>query len=199
MIQKISCRITTSTRVKKKKNKLYHVMPKSIRWSVRMRGGFRGGSRGGSHGGRQDYGRSSGQNVECGTFLYLCEDKAVFKLSTSDKLVPPTKTYLFDAQGNKLGIVDDVFGPTTDVKFTLAADSQNTIQKFKENDKIYAPQERLKTESFFASTQNQRRGGRGGGRGAPRGGGRGAPRGGSRGGPRGGSFSRGRGGFRGGR
>ena len=155
------------------------------------RGGF-GGGRGGNFGGRGGRGGDrggrgfdNGPTKEVGKFVYLANDTAVYKLSSADKSVPLTQTFLFDAQSTKVGKVGDVFGPLTDVYFNCVPEDKNFLKGLKEGDKIFAPQDRMKSESFFLEDQPKRGGG---GRGGARGGhgGRGG-RGGSRGG-RGGRF-----------
>lgn len=180
-----------------------------------MRGGrggsrdnFRGGNRGNKfqgNGGRGNdrsrYDDGNGiQTVECGLYDGMCEGNPIFKLNTRDKSVPFTGTFIYDSKKNKIGTVKDVFGPLDKVYFSMEVNSPSVTSSLKEGSKVYAPADRLKSEEFFLSDQNSRRGGRGGkrGGGGPRGRrGGGGQRGGGRGGNRGGGRDSGRGGNRG--
>ena len=164
--------------------------------SDRGRGGFNNNrGRGGynDRGGRGGYNNNnnsrgnfkrdfapSGPVVEIGKFSYLCRDTAVYKLTSKE--VPLTQTFLFDSKNNKLGKIADVFGPLDNVFFNLEPNEKSFLNSLKEGDKIYAPNDRLRSESFFLddSTGKKPRGGSRGGRG-----GRGGNRGGNRGGGRG--------------
>ncbi|KAH0794995.1 putative H/ACA ribonucleoprotein complex subunit 1-like protein 1 [Histomonas meleagridis] len=152
------------------------------------RGGNRNNS--GNRGGNRD--ESNVQTAECGTFVGLCEGNAIFQLSTKDRAVPFTKTFLYDAKKNKVGEIKDVFGPLDKVQFVMEPINPSFVNTLKEGSKIYAPADRLRPESFFLSDQNARRGGGRGGKkgGGNRGGNRGGGRGGNRGGNRGGRGNR---------
>lgn len=145
-------------------------------------GGRGGGGRGGGNRGGRDF--DNGPTIEAGTFLRLCNGTAVYKLSSPNNVVPLTQTFLFDKNNNKVGKVADVFGPLTDVYFNCEPFDKSFLNGLKEGDKIFAPQDRLKAESFFVEDAAPKRGGRGGGgRGGRGGGGRGGR--GGRGGGRG--------------
>lgn len=171
----------------------------------RGRGSFNNRGGGGANRGRQGGGGrrfeddSNVQTVECGTFDSRCGESAIFKLSTSDGVVPLTQTFLYDDKKNKIGKIKDVFGPMDKVYFEMGPldDKSSIPQNLKEGSKVYAPENRLHPPSFYTDDQPKRggggRGGRGGGgRGGRGGGGRGGRGGGGRGGRGGGG---GRGGF----
>ena len=158
-------------------------------------GGRGGGNRGGFGGGRGGGGRfdkggrnfDNGNQVEVGTFHHLANGTAVYALSTKDGHVPLTQTFLFNDRKEKVGKIGDVYGPLTEVYFNCVPEDEKFLNGLKEGDKIYAPEDRLKPESFFVDdAPKPRGGGRGGARGGRGGGGRGG-RGGGRGG-RGGRF-----------
>lgn len=170
-----------------------------------MRGGrdnFRGrGGRGGYDrgGGNRRYDRGndgpSSSTAEVGQFQNLCNNTAIYKLTTSNSMVPFTNAFLYDEKDNKVGKVLDVYGPMDNVFFVLQPDDESYLKTLKPGQKIYTAGDKLRPESFFLGDQPPpRRGGRGGGRSRGGGGGRGGSGGGRGGGGRGGG---GRGGGRG--
>eukprot|EP01117_Protostelium_nocturnum_P016271 TRINITY_DN63_c0_g1_i1.p1 TRINITY_DN63_c0_g1~~TRINITY_DN63_c0_g1_i1.p1 ORF type:complete len:233 (+),score=119.85 TRINITY_DN63_c0_g1_i1:156-854(+) len=181
------------------------------------RGGFRGG-RGGDRGGRggargfQDQGPPT--SVEAlGGFSHVCGDRMVFK-STHVK-IPRFNTPVYSENIQQIGMLDEIFGPTTEVYFSVKPSDGIKPASYKKGDKVFIGPSQLTPLSMFTeeakpvAKKPAARGGRGaprggggfrGGRGAPRGGGfRGNDRGGF-GGGRGGvsKFGGGRGGDRGG-
>lgn len=163
-------------------------------------GGNRGGGGGGGNRGRQEYGNKrfdddqNLQTVECGTFDYVCNGNAIFKLSNPDKKVPLTKTFLYDSNQNKIGLIKDVFGPMDNVYFEMEP-NEGILDTLKPGYKVFAPIKRINPASFYTEDQQPRRRGGGGGRGGRGGGGRGGRGGGNRcgrGGRGGGGRGRGR-------
>jgi H/ACA ribonucleoprotein complex subunit 1 len=101
---------------------------------------------------------------------------AVYRLTSEHGIVPLTQTFLFDACGQQVGRVKDVFGPMGDVYFSMEPDNPELLQALNEGDKVFAPRDRLRSEDFFLNDAPMGR--RGGSRGrGPRGGGRGGARG----------------------
>ena len=169
---------------------------------MRGKGNFHGagGNRGRGGGNRQGgYRRNDDdanvQTQECGIYDSICNGTPIFKLCTSDNVVPLTQTFLYDSNNNKLGKIKDVFGPLDNVYFQMEP-NEGVLQSIKAGTKVYAPVNRCKPQAFYLEDQQPKRGGGGGGRGGGRGG-RGGRGGGGRGGGAGGrgGGGGGRGGF----
>eukprot|EP01136_Pigoraptor_vietnamica_P008972 Opistho-1_new@44998 len=171
----------------------------------RGRGGPRGGGggfRGGRGGGRGGFGRPQEPMgppesvVEMGVFQHPCEGEMVCK-STNDK-IPYFNAPIYLENKTQIGKIEEIFGPMTDVHFTVKLQTGMVATSFNASQKVFiAPDKLLPLERFLPkppqpkvkSGRVEKRGGGAGGRG-------GSPRG--RGGFRGGSSPRGGGGFRGG-
>ncbi len=128
-----------------------------------------------------------------GSFMHACEGELVVR-STNEK-VPYFNATIFLANKTPVGKVEEIFGATTELMFTVKPAEGVVATSFKEKDVLYINPEKLLPMARFlpgggggpSMGRGGARGGRGGGRGAPRG------RGGfSRGGA--GGFSRGGGG-----
>lgn len=125
--------------------------------------------------------------------------------STQDK-IPYFNAPIFLENKQKIGKVEEILGPITEVFFTVKLDTGVNASSFNADDKFYIAPDKLLPASRFTNPPPAPSGGRGGGRGGARGGrgggGRGgfAPRGGARGGfaPRGASRGGARGSFSGG-
>ncbi len=166
------------------------------RGAPRGRGGFGGGrGRGGGGGGFSRAPEGPPESVvEMGSFMHACEGELVVR-STNEK-VPYFNATIFLANKTPVGKVEEIFGATTDLMFTVKPVDGVVATSFKEKDLLFIdPMKLLPMARFLPPAPGEKRppppGGRGGGRGG-RGGGRGAPRGRggfSRGG--GGGFSRG--------
>eukprot|EP01137_Pigoraptor_chileana_P034266 Opistho-2@26563 len=182
-------------------------------------GSFGGGGRGGFGGGRGGFNRSQefqgppDSVLEIGVFQHPCEGEMVCK-STNEK-IPYFNAPIYLENKTQIGKIEEIFGPLTDVHFTVKLQTGMVATSFTANQKVFiAPDKLLPLDRFLPKPPVPKvKGGRGvekrgGGssRGSPRGGGgfRGAPRGGGgfRGAPRGGGgfrgAPRGGGGFRGG-
>ena len=180
---------------RKKKEKKNHMRGRGRGGNDR---GGRGGRGGNDRGGRGGNFRDEGEVIEVGTFDHLHLDSAaVFRLSSADKLVPLTKTFVYNEKKEKVGTIKDVFGPLDDVYLLVEPNDQSYLKSLKEGTKLFAPKNRMKAEDFFVEANQPKRGG-GGGKKRGGGGGRGGRGGG---GGRGGSGGRGGrgGGARGGR
>ena len=131
--------------------------------------------------------------TELGTFLHASEADMVFK-STNEK-IPYFNAPAFLENKQKIGKVDEIFGPINEVMFTVKPDQGIVATSWKVNDKVYISPDRLLPLTRFTNPRKPsggKRGGRGG-RGGGRGGrGRGRGRGGR--GGRGRGRGRGRGG-----
>eukprot|EP01114_Cavostelium_apophysatum_P020615 TRINITY_DN695_c0_g1_i4.p1 TRINITY_DN695_c0_g1~~TRINITY_DN695_c0_g1_i4.p1 ORF type:complete len:211 (+),score=28.35 TRINITY_DN695_c0_g1_i4:159-791(+) len=178
-------------------------------------GGGRGGGGRGGFGGRGPVDQGPPDSVEpMGTFMHECEGEGVFK-SVSEK-IPKFNSPVYFENKEKIGQIDEIFGQTTEVMFTVKPIAGVVATSFEEGQKIFInPMSLLPIKMFLdegkpktAGAPGGRggrggarggRGGRGGFRGGDRGGFRGGDRGGFRGGDRGGFRGGDRGGFRGGR
>jgi H/ACA ribonucleoprotein complex subunit 1 len=132
-----------------------------------------------------------------GVFMHDAEGEMVVR-STNEK-VPYFNAGIFLANKTQIGRVEEIFGPTTELMFTVKCSEGVAAKSFKSGDKVFiAPEKLLPMARFLPPAPGEKRpsapGGRGGFRGGP-GGGRGGFRGGAGGGFRGGA---GGGGFRGG-
>jgi H/ACA ribonucleoprotein complex subunit 1 len=145
-------------------------------------------------------------------FSHACEGMLICNVVGGN--VPLLMRSIYLQNKNKIGKVDDVFGPMSKPGLAIKPDDGVKAESFKAGDKLYADPQQTRQTSFFqprpAASKGSRamgmqgkmagrdgfkpRGGFGGDRGGFRGGFRGGDRGGFRGGDRGGF----RGGFRGG-
>eukprot|EP00924_Labyrinthula_sp_SR-Ha-C_P009851 maker-scaffold_21-snap-gene-1.2-mRNA-1 protein AED:0.02 eAED:0.02 QI:125/1/1/1/1/1/2/41/184 len=164
------------------------------------RGGFRGG-----RGGFNRYDEGPPDYVEnLGVFLHSSEEFAIYKSVLPDK-VPYFNAAVYLENKTKVGKVDEIFGQTEDVMFSVKVDEGYPAKAYEKNDKIYInpqkllPKERFTDPEAYKKNRGSFGGGSRGGRGRGRGRGRGGfSRGGRGRGGRGSGFgSRGRGGFRG--
>ncbi|KAI6651556.1 H/ACA ribonucleoprotein complex subunit 1-like [Oopsacas minuta] len=142
---------------------------------------------------------------EVGHFLQPCEGDLVCK--SDHTKVPFFNAPLYLENKQRIGKVDDIFGPMTDYFFSVKLDDNMKASSFAPDQKLYIdPYKLLPLERFLPRPsqpkQSRGRGGGGGGRGRGgfrgRGGGGFRGRGGSGGGfksPRGGGRGRGGGGF----
>lgn len=73
-------------------------------------GGGRGGGRGGFGGGRQNWDTPPTQVIEVGVVMHPCEEYLVIKHGIPDK-VPIFGRPVYLENKNKIGLIDDVFGP----------------------------------------------------------------------------------------
>ncbi|BES92108.1 Gar1/Naf1 RNA Hypothetical protein region [Nesidiocoris tenuis] len=161
-------------------------------------GGFRGGrgGRGGGRGGGRSFDDGPPEHViPLGIFKHACEDDMVIKVNIKDK-VPYFNAPVYTKDINKIGKIDEIFGPVKDYFVSVRPTENLKASSFRPDDEVYVdPAKMLPIERFLpgAASRGGGRGGRGGGRG---GGGRG---GGARGGRGGGFGGRGGGGGFGGR
>ena len=137
---------------------------------------------------------------EVGYYMHACEGDLVCK--SSHTKVPFFNAPLYLENKQRIGKIDDIFGPMTDYYFSVKLDENMNASSFASEQKLYIdPYKLLPLERFLprAAEPKQTRGrGAGGGRGGSRGRGGGGFRG--RGGgsgfkSRGGFGGRGRGGF----
>lgn len=152
-------------------------------------------------------------------FSHACEGMLICHVTGSN--VPLLMRSIYLQNKNKIGKVDDVFGPMSKPGLAIKPDEGVKAESFKAGDKLYADPQQTRPTTFFqprpAASRGARatgmqgkmagrdgfkpRGGfgdRGGFRGGDRGGFRGGFSGGFRGGDRGGFRGGDRGGFRGG-
>lgn len=154
--------------------------------------GFGGGGRGGGAGGRPSMDMGPPATViEVGSFMHSAEQDMVCKSTLQNQQVPFFNTPAYLENKQRIGMIDEIFGPINDVMFSIKTDNGVKASSFKEGDKVYINPEKTLPLSRFLN--EGKTGGRGGGGRGGRGRG-GAPGGPSRGGGRGGAP---RGGFRG--
>lgn len=127
--------------------------------------------------------------------MHAAESDIVCKCTLNDQ-VPYFNTPAYLENKQKIGMVDEIFGPINNVMFSIRPDDGIVATSYKEGDVFYInPEKVLPISRFLDDGKPKGRGGRGGG---PSRGGRGGPSRG-RGGPmmrggRGGGAPRGRGG-----
>ncbi len=134
--------------------------------------------------------------LEVGVYMHSAESEMVCRLTNA--MIPYFNAGIYLENKAKVGKVEEVFGPTNKVYFTIKPDTGVNPASFKPDDKVYIGTDKLLPLARFTN-EAKSGGGRGGGRGAAGGrGGRGPPgRGGGRGPPGRGGFAGGRGGGRG--
>ena len=133
-------------------------------------GGFRGG---GGGGGRNDWNQGPPSKVdEYGIFQTPCEGQLVF-MATNKTMVPKFNKPVYTRDIQQVGKIDEIFGPTSQVFFSVKPDTGIQASSWKVGDKIYMADFDLLQKSRFTDPPKPRPsgGGRPGGRG--RGGGRG--------------------------
>ena len=164
----------------------------------RGRDSYRGGNRG------RPFDQGPPEHVEeLGYYMHACEGDLVCKSNHSK--VPFFNAPLYLENKQRIGKVDDIFGPMTDYYFSVKLDDNMKASSFASEQKLFIdPFKLLPLERFLPQSKQPRQpGGRGGGRG--RGGFRGRGGGGGFRGRGGSGFrgrgggGRGRGGFGGGR
>ncbi len=119
---------------------------------------------------------------------------------STNAMVPYFNAFIYLENKTKIGKLDEIFGPSNLLHFTVKPDDGVVATSFKAKDKVYVAPDKLLPMSRFTGDQKSGGGGRGGarGRGGDRGGRGGRGGGGDRGRGRGGSGGftpRGRGGF----
>lgn len=159
---------------------------------MRGRGAPRGrGFGGGGRGGRpsMDMGPPSSV-IEVGSFMHSAEQDMICKSTLQNQQVPFFNTPAYLENKQRIGMIDEIFGPINDVMFSIKTDSGVKADSFKEGDKVFInPEKTLPLSKFLNEGKPAGRGGGGrGGRGrggAPTSGFRGARGGAPRGGFRG--------------
>lgn len=73
-----------------------------------------------------------------GSFKHNCEEDAVFRLK--NEMIPCPNSAVYFENKTQLGKIDEVFGPTHEVYFSVKLNKKYT---FKSEDKVYISQERL--------------------------------------------------------
>jgi H/ACA ribonucleoprotein complex subunit 1 len=116
--------------------------------------------------------------VEVGQVIHECESEMVCKLTQADTKIPYFNANVYLENKKKIGKVDEIFGPITNVMFTVKPDTGIVASSFKAADAVYIGTDKLLPITRF--TQPGGGGGRGGGRGRGAAGGRGGGRGGGR-------------------
>lgn len=82
-----------------------------------------------------------------GTFLHSCEGEMIIK-STNEK-VPYFNAGIFLENKTLLGKVDEIFGATTDLMFTVKTADGVVASSFKHGDKVYVDPLKLLPMSRF--------------------------------------------------
>eukprot|EP00826_Nyctotherus_ovalis_P062283 TRINITY_DN8984_c0_g1_i3.p1 TRINITY_DN8984_c0_g1~~TRINITY_DN8984_c0_g1_i3.p1 ORF type:complete len:174 (+),score=30.82 TRINITY_DN8984_c0_g1_i3:118-639(+) len=109
------------------------------------RGGFRGGFRG-----RRGWQESTGppkEVVELGEFTHACEGFMICKALGQD--VPLINRHVFNKDKNKIGIVDEIFGPINSYGFAVKLEEGVKAESFKPGCKVYTDPYSLRPVSFF--------------------------------------------------
>ena len=127
------------------------------------RGGGRGG-RGGGRGGRRGPPRDMGppsKVVEVGQFQHACENELVCKSTHKD--VPYFNAFIYLENKSKIGKIEEVFGRTAEMYFSVKADPGVVATSFKKDDKVYIDPMKLLPMERFTNPGKKKSGG--GGRG----------------------------------
>eukprot|EP00593_Proboscia_inermis_P002272 CAMPEP_0171293608 /NCGR_PEP_ID=MMETSP0816-20121228/1907_1 /TAXON_ID=420281 /ORGANISM="Proboscia inermis, Strain CCAP1064/1" /LENGTH=146 /DNA_ID=CAMNT_0011764651 /DNA_START=271 /DNA_END=707 /DNA_ORIENTATION=- len=128
------------------------------------RGGGRSfgrGGRGGRGGGRGFDDGPPAEVVEVGKVMHECESEMVCILSHSETKIPYFNAPIFLENKQKLGKVDEIFGPLTKIMFTVKPDAGVLAKTFQKDDIMYVGTDKLLPMSRFTNPS----GGGGGGRG----------------------------------
>jgi len=106
--------------------------------------------------------------------MHECESEMVCTLSHKDNMIPYFNAGIYLENKKKIGKVDEIFGPVTQVMFTVKPDPGVVAKSFQPQDIMYIATDKLLPLTRFTNPSS------GGGKPAGRAGGRG---GGGRGGP----------------
>ncbi len=103
-------------------------------------GGDRGRGRGGNRGGRGGYQNFRDQGppsdvIQVGNVMHPSEEFIVVKNILPEK-VPIFNRGVYLENKQKIGIIDDVFGPINDFMFSVKCDTGVKPDSFKENQKV---------------------------------------------------------------
>ncbi|KAJ1426758.1 Gar1/Naf1 RNA binding region-domain-containing protein [Ochromonadaceae sp. CCMP2298] len=112
---------------------------------------------------------SAPYSTEVGAYMHGAEGEMVCRL-TND-MIPYFNAGIYKENKAKIGKVEEVFGPSNKIYFTIKPDTGVSATAFEVNDKVYIGTDKLLPLSRFTGTQKggggRSAGGRGGGRGAP--------------------------------
>ena len=157
------------------------------------------GGKGGKGGGKGREPEGPPEYVEVlGKFMHSCEGELVCRVSHASAVVPYFNASIFLDKENKIGKVDEVFGPTTQVMFTVKPDTGINADSFNVDDEVMVDPSKLLPVSRFTNEGGGGGGGKGGGKGGKGKGGKGGKGGGKGGKGRGSPGGKGKGGGRGG-
>ena len=141
-------------------------------------GGRSSGGRGGGFGGGGGRGRGGGgfqardegppaEIVEAGNVVHDCESELVCSWNVTDK-VPYFNAGVFLENKRKIGKIDEILGPISQLYFTIKMDPGVLSKSFQPNDSVYIGTDKLLPLVRF--TNPSASGGGGGGRGGGPGG-----------------------------
>ncbi|EGC32807.1 hypothetical protein DICPUDRAFT_24643, partial [Dictyostelium purpureum] len=74
---------------------------------------------------------------EIGSFAHPCEEQIVCNLTVAEQ-VPKFNCKVLSSSKSNIGTVDEIFGPTQKVYFSVKLDNGIQASSFKEGDKIFA-------------------------------------------------------------
>eukprot|EP00917_Polyrhabdina_sp_WS-2016_P019097 GHVP01041023.1.p1 GENE.GHVP01041023.1~~GHVP01041023.1.p1 ORF type:complete len:182 (+),score=30.23 GHVP01041023.1:40-546(+) len=87
-----------------------------------------------------------------GTSLYGCEEDFVCTLGISK--IPYFNALVYTSDKKYIGKIEDVFGPTNDIHFTIKTEKDNTIKK---GSSIYIPSMKLLPMEIFLNPTNTKK------------------------------------------
>ena len=98
--------------------------------------GGRGGGRGGFRGGFQRQEGPPSEVIPVGIFMHASEEYIVVKNTLPDK-VPIFNRGVYLENKQKVGVIDDVFGPINEFMFSVKCDTGIKPDSFKDNQKVF--------------------------------------------------------------
>lgn len=98
--------------------------------------------------------------VPLGEFKHDCEGQLICR-SINEK-IPYFNGFVYLENKTKIGKVDEIFGPTAEVWFSVKTDEGVVASSFKTDDKVYISPDKLLPMSRFTGQGKKGGGGRGG-------------------------------------
>ena len=121
--------------------------------------GGRFGGRGGGRGFRREEGPPS-EVVEVGKVLHEVESELLCKLSHATTMVPMFNSGIYLENKTKIGKIDEILGPLTQIMFTVKLDPGVQSKEFKDGDSFYIGTEKLLPLVRFTNPSKPGGGGR---------------------------------------
>eukprot|EP00126_Sphaerothecum_destruens_P015305 Sdes_comp9258_c0_seq1m736 len=113
-----------------------------------FRGGSRGGGRGGFRGGRPSEPQGPPESVvELGVYSHPCESDMI--CNSTNSMIPYFNAPVYLENKSQIGKVDEIFGPMTDVMFSVKLSPGMVASSFSKSQKVFVAPEKLLPLSRF--------------------------------------------------